>query len=252
MAPPNTTPKQASSRLLTMKFMQRAAASQSSPKESPSTPNGPPAKRQRTSAASSPATPSDLEAVNAAIAAEELKRTKAIDRAAAEAGETRWVLSFREPEKEARQMNPLRVMSAGYAALDNGDDSDEDDDAPQVGRMSFGKKPAPAKKDDDSESDEESSSESDEDEDPAAKMIREARKQAAREKRMEKKRAQMEKAAQLAQERRNKSPHVKLNKLTSISNSGSGGSQNSNMECFACGKKGHARADCPNRKKRRN
>ncbi|KAL0259127.1 hypothetical protein SLS55_006632 [Diplodia seriata] len=231
--------------------MQRAAASQPSPKESPSTPNGPPSKRQRTSAASSPATPSDLEAVNAAIAAEELKRTQAIDRAAAEAGETRWVLSFREPEKEARQRNPLRVVSAGYAALDNDDDSDEEDDTPQVGRMSFGKKP-PRRDDDDSESDEGSSSESDDNEDPAAKMIREGRRQAAKEKRTEKKKAKTEKAAQLAQERRNRSPHVKLNKLTSISNSGSGLSTSSNMECFACGKKGHAKVDCPNRKKRRN
>ncbi|KAK0663203.1 hypothetical protein DIS24_g1284 [Lasiodiplodia hormozganensis] len=232
--------------------MQRAAASHSSPKDSPSTPNGPPAKRQRTSAASSPATPSDLEAVNAAIAAEELKRSQAIEKAAAEAGETRWVLSFREPEKEARQRSALCVVSAGYAALDNDDDSDEEDDAPQVGRMSFGKKPEAPKKNEDSESDEGSSSESDQDEDPAAKMIREARKEAAREKRKEKKKAKTEKAAQLAQERRNRSPHIKLNALTSISNAGSGASSNSNMECFGCGKKGHAKKDCPNRKKRRN
>lgn len=229
--------------------MQRAAASQSSPQGSPSTPAGPPAKRQRTSAASSPATPSDLEAVNAAVAAEELKRNQAIERAAAEAGETRWVLSFSEPEKEARQRNALRVVSAGYADLDNEDDSDEDE-VPQTGRMSFGKKPAAAKKDDDSDSSEESS-ESGEDDDPAAKMIREARKEAARKKREEKKkRAKTEKAQQLAEERRKKKPQVKLNTLTSISNSGSGLPNTANMQCFGCGQKGHAKKDCPSKKRR--
>ncbi|EOD51227.1 putative zinc knuckle protein [Neofusicoccum parvum UCRNP2] len=252
MAPPNT-PKVASSRLLTMKFMQRAAASQPSPKDAPSTPTGPPTKRQRTSAASSPATPSDRDAINAAIAAEELKRNQAIERAAAEAGETRWVLSFREPEKEARQRDALRVVSAGYAELDNEDESDdEEDETPQVGRMSFGKKPEPTAKDEDSESEEEESSESGEDDDPAAKMIREARREAARQKRNEKKKAKTEKMAQMAEERRKKT--VKLNTLTSISGSGglSGRSPNmSNMECFGCGKKGHAKKDCPEKNKRR-
>lgn len=233
--------------------MQRAAAAQpNSPKEGPSTPTGPPTKRQRTSAASSPATPSDLEAVHAAIAAEELKRTQAIERAAAEAGETRWVLSFREPEKEARQHNALRVVSAGYADLDNEDEDDDEDEAPQVGRMTFGKKPAPPAKDEDSESDEESNSESGEDDDPATKMIREARREAAKERRNEKKKAQTEKMAQMAEERRKKK--VKLNTLSSISGSGgsSGGlAGRSNIECYSCGKKGHAKKDCPNANKRR-
>ncbi|KAH7042595.1 hypothetical protein B0J12DRAFT_702247 [Macrophomina phaseolina] len=261
---PNTTPKVASSRLLTMKAILTKLPSMPSQiltpssscnvlPHSPSTPSGPPTKRQRTSAASSPATPSDLEAVNAAIAAEELKRDQALERAAAEAGETRWVLSFREPEKEARQRNALRVVSAGYADLDNEDDSDDDDEeVPQTGRMSFGKKPSPAKKDDDSESSEEESSESGEDDDPAAKMIREARRDAARKKREEKKKAKTEKAQQLAEERRKKKPHVKLNSLTSISNSGSGLSNTASMQCFECGKKGHAKKDCPNKKRRRD
>lgn len=46
-------------------------------------------------AGSSPATPSsDLDAISAAIKAEEQKRAEAVARQAAEAGETEWVLDF--------------------------------------------------------------------------------------------------------------------------------------------------------------
>jgi hypothetical protein len=69
--------------------MQRAAASTVDEPETPSP------KRQRLSASSRPETPnSDLEAVNAALAAEEQKRAEAVARQAAEAGETNWVLDF--------------------------------------------------------------------------------------------------------------------------------------------------------------
>lgn len=71
--------------------MQRAAASSAEEPETPSP------KRQRLSSASNsrPETPnSDLEAVHAAIAAEEQKRAEAVARQAAEAGETNWVLDF--------------------------------------------------------------------------------------------------------------------------------------------------------------
>lgn len=239
-----------SNRLLSMKFMQRAAASHSTTPKSPSTPTGPPAKRQRTSAASSPATPSDYDAVQAAVAAEEAKRAAAMERQAAEAGETRWVLSFMEPEKESRRKSSLNVVSAGYADLDNADDEDDEDHVPQVGRMAFGKKPPPPAPDNDSGSDGESdSSEADEDEDPTAAMIREQRKEAARATRKEKKDAEAAKMAQFAAGRKKK--EVNLNRLKSIS----GGSSNQrgtskDVECFGCGKKGHIKSDCPNTKRR--
>lgn len=84
--------------------------------------------------------------MQAALAAEELKRTQAIERQAAEAGETRWVLSFREPEKEAAT-GALRVVTAGFAAIDSGEpmdgtgeDGDEGVRRPHLpGRKSYGK-----------------------------------------------------------------------------------------------------------------
>ncbi|KAK8238959.1 hypothetical protein HDK77DRAFT_282443 [Phyllosticta capitalensis] len=238
-----------SNRLLSMKFMQRAAASQHTTPKSPSTPSGPPAKRQRTSAASSPATPTDYDAVQAALAAEEAKRAAAMERQAAEAGETRWVLSFMEPEKESRQKSALRVVSAGYADLDNDDYDDSEEDAPQPGRMSFGKKPPPPAQDKDGDSDSGSdSSEAEEDEDPTAAMIREQRKEAARAKRKDKRDAEAAKMAQLAASRKKK--EVNLNKLKSISGGASNQSPSKDVECYGCGKKGHIRSECPSSRRR--
>ncbi|KAJ9287826.1 hypothetical protein DTO021C3_4631 [Paecilomyces variotii] len=91
--------KTMSSRLLTMKFMQRAAhAAANNATASPSEESRTTPKRARLStdaAGSSPATPSsDLDAISAAIKAEEQKRAEAVARQAAEAGETEWVLDF--------------------------------------------------------------------------------------------------------------------------------------------------------------
>ncbi|WEW56242.1 hypothetical protein PRK78_001681 [Emydomyces testavorans] len=91
--------KTMSSRLLTMKFMQRAAAASTS---APATPGNqksaadaelptPLPKRQKLS---NDASPSDLKAISAAIKLEEEKRAAAIAKQAAEAGETEWVLEF--------------------------------------------------------------------------------------------------------------------------------------------------------------
>lgn len=119
--------------------MQRAAAS---PSSTPSTPDGPPSKRQRLSTGShnSLRTPDYGEAVQAAIAAEELKREQALEKAAADAGETRWVLSFRDEDNSGKGM--LRVVSKGFAEIDRdeGWEASEEEEKPMVGgRMSFGK-----------------------------------------------------------------------------------------------------------------
>lgn len=128
--------------------MQRAAASTSSP---PSTPPEPPSKRQRLSNGlynSISSTPqSDARSVEEALAVEDQKRTEALEREAANRGETNWYLSFKEPHSPATK-TPLRIVSAGYAALDAADSAldrstAEDDDprgTPQLqGRRSFGK-----------------------------------------------------------------------------------------------------------------
>jgi hypothetical protein len=79
------------------------------------------------SAPSSPAPNSDLEAVNAALAAEERKRAEAIARQAAEAGESEWVLDFHGSGGFPGVAQPVIV------AADSLDGEYEDS-----GRMSFG------------------------------------------------------------------------------------------------------------------
>ncbi|KAF2090757.1 hypothetical protein K490DRAFT_53713 [Saccharata proteae CBS 121410] len=262
MAPtPNT--KSASNRLMGMKFMQRAAASSPA---TPSTSHGPPSKRQRlsTGGEESPSVRNaDREAVQAALAEEEAKRTEALERQAAAAGETHWVLSFREPEKGLEQPSVMHVKTAGYAHLDRHIADESEDEAPELGRRTFGK-PAPkvaanADTNDSSGSDSDSvESDENEDDDPAAVMIREQRKTAAREARRQKKRAETEKLAQMAEKRRKK--EVKLNRQsgTGFSSGGNntGNSPNSsNITCHGCGDNGHIKRDCPKKgdaKKRRS
>ena len=124
--------------------MQRAAAS--SPISSSQTPDQPLAKRQKFSNAPSPATPSaGLQAIQAALAAEEAKRSEAIERQAAEAGETKWVLSFRDEEgaTNGHAAGNLRVVTNGYADIDRAVETCRLDDESWrplvVGRRSFGK-----------------------------------------------------------------------------------------------------------------
>lgn len=124
--------------------MQRAAAS--SPISSPQTPDQPSAKRQKFSNAPSPATPSaDLQAIQAALAAEEAKRSEAIERQAAEAGETKWVLSFRDEGGAitGHAAGTMRVVTNGYTDIDRAAETDMHDEEPWrplvVGRRSFGK-----------------------------------------------------------------------------------------------------------------
>ncbi|KAK4696110.1 hypothetical protein P7C71_g1747, partial [Lecanoromycetidae sp. Uapishka_2] len=134
--PPQRPPKAMSSRLLTMKFMQRAAASSppTSPQSQNQTPNAPPSKRQKTQAPTSTATPtSDLQLIQAALDDEEEKREKVIERLAEEAGETKWVLSI--ANGEASEVQPrFCVSTAGYSDLDQ-----EESRPATVGRKSFGK-----------------------------------------------------------------------------------------------------------------
>jgi hypothetical protein len=154
MSSPASTPGSAqkgmSSRLLTMKFMQRAAAS--SPISSSPTPDEPSPKRQKKNS-DSPARAkvnvdalADQRAIQAALDAEEAKRQVALEKQAAEAGDTRWVLSFEGQEKSAPAHNgAFRIIQAGYANLDiplrplfKSEDEDEfEDRQTMIGRRSF-------------------------------------------------------------------------------------------------------------------
>ncbi|KAL5117481.1 hypothetical protein ACEQ8H_004646 [Pleosporales sp. CAS-2024a] len=183
-----------SSRLMTMKFMQRSAhkAAASSPK----TPNGPPHKKARLSNGMSAPVTRDAEIIQSALDLEEKKRQEALDKAAQHSGETKWVLSIVDPLAGAGEGGEaLQVQQAGYAEIDGVDESEEDESDRRWVRKKFGgginRKHAsvatdgPVEKAEHSEGEVESSSE-DEDydsDDPTAALIRETKREVAAERR---------------------------------------------------------------------
>ncbi|CZT21510.1 uncharacterized protein RCC_07373 [Ramularia collo-cygni] len=275
MATPGKQQKAMSSRLAGMKFMQRGAAA--SP---PASPMGPPAKKQRLSTGSVNTSPaqsprSDNDALEQAVAAQEKKREEAVAREGAMKGETKWYLSVQTPQKPVVE-SPLRIVSAGFATLDATDrkreldlehEEDDEDQSPKPphmpGRISFGKFGRTEKKkqdendsgsDDDSDEDVDAEDENGEDLSEIDSLIAQGRKEATarlRAQKKEERRAANAEAARAAEKRRAR--EVDLNRPTSISNAGNKDPKNhyANMECFTCGKKGHPKAECPNKRTQR-
>ncbi|OQD60184.1 hypothetical protein PENPOL_c026G10600 [Penicillium polonicum] len=125
-SPAGKPEKTMSSNLLTMKFMRRAAAAKET--QSPSSDASPHnSKRPRLSTEAESPNTSDMDAIAAALAAEEEKRQQAVARAAAEAGETHWVLDVPAIPQSTQQ--PM-VLAA--------DSLDADDDTYSGGRRAFG------------------------------------------------------------------------------------------------------------------
>lgn len=238
--------------------MQRAASSPSTPSNAP-----PPSKRQRlTSGAhdSTPSTPSMpvdtfASSVAAAVAAEEAKNAAAVERAAAAAGETRWVLSIQD-DPSLRQAGALNIVQAGFGEIDA---LAHDGSAFVPGRMKFGRGPpqpvtGASKEDDENDDSSDEDDSSDPEEDPAEKLIRQERAAQARADRQAKRKADAAEMEALAKKRRTK--EVNLNRLSSISGGGSTESRTptknmDDVECYECGQKGHMRSECPNPKKRK-
>ncbi|KAK8042124.1 zinc knuckle [Apiospora rasikravindrae] len=283
MAAP-TPPKAMSSRLLTMKFMQRAAAS------APTTPTASPkseeqsSKRRKVSHESTANAPVDFmvnqQAVQAAIDEGEKKREEAIVKHAAELGDARWVLDVPDsPFNSLYQVKkPLNVVQVGYAQIDSPDATEHDTDS--VGdslekghlfrRYNMDKKKVPAESsksnessdDDDDNDDEDSASDADssEDDGPGRKSYG-GQNSPATPRIPSKRSAEREKARELAEKRRKK--EVKLNSakpagLSSISSGGgisSGsrqgqpGAASPSFKCHNCGKPGHSFKSCPNKRR---
>ncbi|CAO2647066.1 Nn.00g079880.m01.CDS01 [Neocucurbitaria sp. VM-36] len=244
------TPKTMSSRLMTMKFMQRSAAK--SVASSPSTPNGPPSKKARLSnGRSAPGTP-DHEILQSALLAEEKKRQEALDKAAQYTGETKWVLSYTDPLDGKRQ-DTLRVRQAGFAEIDAGDDSEEEEEESKPIRMQFGggvkkkaDKPVPFEKAEDSQGEIESSSEDYDSDDPTAALIRETKREVAAERRESRK---ARTSTNNDSPRGPPKPHNEDMNHGGLSSGGRkpAGRGMSNVECYICGQKGHVRDMCPKR-----
>lgn len=122
------TPTGASQRLLTMKFMQRAAAATTSP-TSPSTSTSDDrqtSKRRKISGQSSlgtPQTPSyviDHKAAQAAIEEEERKRQEHAARQAEKLGDSHWVLDAAKLPRPDRQAGKLlNVVQVGFSQIDS-------------------------------------------------------------------------------------------------------------------------------------
>lgn len=141
MAP--ETPRAVSSRLLTMKFMQRAAASTSSPDSDA------PSSKKRKIEDSSPqgrfSAAIDAAAVKAALQDQETKRTAALEQH--KAADTHWVLKptmASGSTPKATTAKPLNIVYVGYGEIDSADDSADGEDLPSQGRTST-RKAKPAK-----------------------------------------------------------------------------------------------------------
>jgi len=126
------TPKNISSRLMAMKFMQRgaaaaAAAAASTPEAgSPATPKtddeGSAAKRRKTAHTSAPNTPAtpvyDQQAYKKAMEEEEQKQRAAVERRAAELGDSHWVLPAAKRSAKSKARPLLNIVQVGFAQID--------------------------------------------------------------------------------------------------------------------------------------
>ncbi|KAL9640735.1 MAG: hypothetical protein Q9204_000584 [Flavoplaca sp. TL-2023a] len=269
--------KTMSSRLMTMKFMQRAAAS--SPITTSNEPNnGPLPKRRKISTVQSlhdqsslPSTPTtDAQIYQAAVDAEDAKRAAAIERVAAQVGETKWVLSNADGAGKPNSVEKkLQFLTAGYSDIDEGIDTG--------GRRVFGRfkmkdevgfNGSPAQQDDTADSDtgsisgvldfsdEDNDTGTDSDDDNGGGTLARTRNplgntQITRAENntptaRKKKKGIQKPNATNAETRRQKD--TSLNGLKSISGGGGGRSSGGalvGIECHFCREKGHRKAECP-------
>ncbi|KAK1781656.1 hypothetical protein QBC45DRAFT_370031 [Copromyces sp. CBS 386.78] len=286
--------KTMSSRLMTMKFMQRAAATAATaaPTDKSSTPKTEdegPSKRRKHSHASKTSTPNpeaeqalfDQKAIQAALEEEEKKRQAAVEKRAAELGDSYWVLPGASVAPKAGARPVLNVVQVGFAQIDySGNASDEDDvpaavsTTPRFRQFNIKKKKAclfieqqvwSPRANSDSDSD---SSGSDSDDDRSeGEASSGSNKHADRgqqgagprgQKRArpgttfsDKRSEERKKAAQFALGRRKR--EVNPNRPATLSSGGQPqGSQRQGFTgaCHTCGQNGHRAADCPRKSRK--
>jgi hypothetical protein len=277
---PETPPSRGiSSRLLTMKFMQRAVAAgsaQNSPQSEPSS-----TKRRKTD---SPLTGEfhsfDESAIQAAMKQQEAIRQAALAKHQADLGDTPWVLSGFS--SGARPTKPQGVTYVTFGSIDAVDAVEGAAQPTKIGRRkvgdfkskndevcgkflvmegSHGIKTHTTQKvtikreesEDDDSSSEDSSDDSDaEEQTPARKTIKKERTPKV-----------TPEAARARDLRDKRKKPINLNRLSSISGGASaarsggglsgGGARKteSNIECYRCGNLGHMAAKCPSASKKR-
>ncbi|OBS18151.1 hypothetical protein FPOA_09878 [Fusarium poae] len=257
MAP--ETPRAVSSRLLTMKFMQRAVASENS---SPASETN--SSKKRKTDHSSPAGRLDLNidqaTIQAALDAQETKRQEALEKHVG--ADTRWVLNnaFAGSKATSQAKTPMNVVYVGYGDIDSSNDSGDNEDALTAGRTStnsfkkaINQKQPQKTSDDDDDSEDENSDDADT---PSHGLKRKPSTDSpSRSRSRSRSRPSHEnsKAKEFRDKRKKK--EVKLGRPTSISGGGissGGGNQFSPaggkpMTCYKCHQSGHKAVDCTKR-----
>ncbi|KAF7563798.1 hypothetical protein G7046_g301 [Stylonectria norvegica] len=243
MAP--ETPRGVSSRLLTMKFMQRAANSASST-GSPGS-DVPSSKKRKVGHSPSEGRMSmniDQATIKAALDDQETKRLAALEKHVVGA-DTHWVLKDALTGSKAAPAKPsLNVVYIGYGEIDSSDEESGDKAKPQKDQDDTSN--SDGSSDGDSDSSEESS--------PDRKQVHpngsphtKSDTSRSRSRSQPRNNKEITKAKEFREKRKKK--EVKLNKLTSISSAGGdqfGSSSNSKpMQCYKCQQAGHKAVDCP-------
>ncbi|CCT65965.1 uncharacterized protein FFUJ_02957 [Fusarium fujikuroi IMI 58289] len=265
MAP--ETPRAVSSRLLTMKFMQRAVASENSSPDS-ETHSSKKRKTGHSPAAGRLDLNIDQAAIKAALDAQETKRQEALEKHVG--ADTHWVLDnpFAGLKAASQTKAPLNVVYVGYGDMDSSNDSGDNEDVPRNGRTSTNsfKKAANqacrslpyAKQESQKTSDNDSDSEYEDSDDTNTPAHGQKRKPSSDSPSRSRSRSRSRPTAESAKAKefrdKRKKKEVKLSKPTSISSGGgisSGGSQFSPagkaMTCYKCHQTGHKAVGCPKR-----
>ncbi|ROT35878.1 hypothetical protein SODALDRAFT_362727 [Sodiomyces alkalinus F11] len=260
MAPETPPSRGISSRLLTMKFMQRAAAAESAA----STPASDSSSTKRRKVDNSPLTGEfhsfDEAAIEAALKQQEAVRQAALVKHKADLADTQWVLDDSWVKSKTTAAQPSRDIE--YVSFAQIDAADGREDEPPAGRRIVGNyKTADHKNPDNEESSDDSSSSDDNSDGESPKRFRQradgtSRRQVAS---SSKQALEAENARGLRDKRKQRL--VNLNKsisggggISSISSGGGVGgfSRGSNFTCHTCGQQGHKMAECPNKQRRKS
>ncbi|KAJ6787637.1 hypothetical protein PWT90_06623 [Aphanocladium album] len=224
MAP--ETPKGVSSRLLTMKFMQRAIASNSAGASPESDTNS--AKKRKLDHGSPAGRLSmdfDQASVDAAMQAQEAKRKAALQQHAT--GDTHWVLNTKFEKSAAAKAAkaPRKIVYVGYGDIDSENESGDGEDSAAIGRTTT-QKPKPKTESSRNPSDDESGDEPEDNTDDSEDSNPRKRKEPGSSREQSRSRSKSRsrptaadiKAKELRDKRRKK--EVRMNNITSISGAG--------------------------------
>ncbi|KAK7425348.1 hypothetical protein QQZ08_008134 [Neonectria magnoliae] len=267
MAP--ETPRGVSSRLLTMKFMQRAVASASSAGSLESESHS--AKKRKLGHSPSEGRISlniDQATIKAALDDQEAKRQAALEQHIS--ADTHWVLknSWTGSKASDTAKAPLNVVYVGYGDIDSSNESGDNEDVPAIGRTSTRNFKSPKKEACEpldvqnpntqkpaDESDGSSDADSNASNEPTPGRKRKPSSDSphsqparSRSRSRSQPRQSLESAKAKEFREKRKKKEVKLSKLTSISSGGGSQFSSTNsksMTCYKCHQAGHKAVDCP-------